>query len=205
MYNTTAKKAVFLDRDGVILSLQENNSRGSVYQKSQVIILPGVSQALSDLKNENYFLFVVSNQSVVADGLASYAEVIDIHNFINALLDKKIDKFYFCPHHPKQRDDVPDWAKVYRIECDCRKPDPGLLIQATKDFNIDLKSSWLIGDMVSDISAGAAVGCKTILVESPHSNKVITTSKPFDINIKPDLRAKDLGEATQLILTSIKL
>lgn len=189
-------KAVFIDRDGAIL----DDPLGAIYKKEHVAILPGVIQALEKLRSKNYFLLVVSNQSVIADGLITYEGVLELHKFINSLLQEKIDRFYFCPHHPRVRDDVPDWAKKYRIDCTCRKPAPGLLTQAAREFSIDLQSSWLIGDMISDIAAGAAAGCKTILVQSIHSKKIITTSKPFDTKIKADFGAKDLCEAAEIIV-----
>jgi len=193
-------KAIFLDRDGVLLKAPAHTEKGYVYRPDHISILPGVTKALRQLKDRKYLLLVISIQSVIADGFITYDGVVEINTLTNKLLGNTIDAFYFCPHHPKQRDDVPEFAKPYRIVCDCRKPEPGLLFKAALEHKIDLVQSWMIGDMISDIAAGAAAGCKTVLISSPKNHKIITTAKPFNINTKPDFWAENLATAAELIL-----
>ena len=188
-------KALFIDRDGVILQLFPDVK--FIYKKDHAVIIPGVVQALHEIKNKNYLIFVLSNQSAIADGITTVEEVEAFHEFLNAQLEGAIDAFYFCPHHPKPRTDVPEYAQKYRVACTCRKPAPGLIFRAAEDFNIDIPASWLIGDLVSDIAAGFVAGCKTVLVPSAHSGKVITTSEPFDTAIQPTCHAKDLADAVK--------
>ena len=183
------KKAIFLDRDGVI-----NEERGLICNKEEIFILPGVKEALRKLKEKGFILIVITNQPAVARGLLSEEELEEIHEFMNKELEGLIDKFYFCPHHPEMHDDVPEHAKKYRIKCDCRKPLPGMILKAVKEFDIELDKSWMIGDMISDIATGKSAGCKTIMVESPKNNYVIKSHVNFDGNIKADNYAKDLLE-----------
>jgi len=194
-------KAVFFDRDGVLVAHHTDPRKGRfIHKKEHIIILPDVLKSLEKIKARGYLLFVISNQSAVAEGITTCEEVDEVNEFINSKLNNLIDKFYYCPHHPTGHGEVPESAKQFITDCNCRKPEPGMLLKATKDFDIDLKESWLIGDMISDIVAGARAGCKTILVESPHSGKVITTSKPFNTNIKPDYLVKGLDEVIPIIL-----
>ena len=193
-------KAVFLDRDGVIVAHHADLQKGRfIHKKEHVSILSGVFEALKKLKERGYLLFVISNQSAVAEGVTTCEEVEEVNEFINLKLENLIDKFYYCPHHPTGHGEVPESAKKFITDCRCRKPEPGLLFNAAKDFDINLKESWMIGDMISDVAAGHAAGCKTILVESPHSGKVITTSKPFNTNIKANYEVKSLIEAAEFI------
>ncbi len=191
------KKAVFLDRDGVINEINENID--FYYKKEDIIINPKINEALKILKKKDYLLIVITNQPVIARGIATLDEVSELHNFMNSKLNRLIDKFYICPHHPEMHPDVPEHAKKYRIACNCRKPSPGMILQAAKEFNIDLKKSWMIGDMVTDIACGNAAGCRTILIKSPHSKRVLKSATSFDPNIKPDFYASDLSDAVKFL------
>ena len=194
-------KAVFLDRDGVIVAHHADLQKGRfIHKKEHVSILSGVFEALKKLKERGYLLFVISNQSAIAEGVTTCEEVEEVNEFINLKLENLIDKFYYCPHHPTGHGEVPEHARKFITDCRCRKPEPGLLLEAAKDFNVNLKESWMIGDMISDVAAGHAAGCRTILVESPHSTKVITTSKPFNTDIKPNYSIKNLDEIIPIIL-----
>jgi D,D-heptose 1,7-bisphosphate phosphatase len=188
-------KAIFLDRDGVI-----NKEKEFVYKKKDVFILPGVIDALRILKEKGYFLICITNQPLIARGLATEEEMVEIHNFINYKVENLIDKFYFCPHHPEQRDDIPNFAKKYRIKCKCRKPSPGMILLAAKEFNIDLKESWMIGDMITDIIAGKSAGCKTIMIKSQKNDTIILSSSLFNIHVKPDKYFKTLLESAKFIV-----
>jgi D-glycero-D-manno-heptose 1,7-bisphosphate phosphatase len=134
---------------------------------------------------------------VVARGLISETQVIKINNRLQYLLSlnksEAIDAYYFCPHHPNAT------RIEYRVNCACRKPKAGLLLQAAQEWEIDLKSSWMIGDRPSDILAGKQAGCRTILVSSGmHLDAPIESE--FDLTtIKPDYICKNLLESEKII------
>ena len=185
------KKAIFLDRDGVI-----NKEVNYLIRKKDIKIINGVPEALKELKDRGFMLIVISNQPSVARGWVTKEGIEEINNEINRRIKEKsdieIDKFYFCPHHPNAT------LKKFRKICKCRKPCPGMILQATKEFDINLEESWVIGDRISDIATGKEVGCKTILIEKEYSyNKI--EGKDFNINIKPDFKAKDLFAAIKKI------
>lgn len=144
------RPAIFLDRDGVI------NENRIDYVKSwdEFVFMPGALNALCLLAKSEYAIIVVSNQSAVGRGLVEIETVESIHKRMQdtiGLHNGRIDAIYYCPHTP-------------HAGCDCRKPSPGLLQRAAYELNLDLLSSWLIGDAFSDIEAGFAVGCSSILV-----------------------------------------
>ena len=169
-------KAIFLDRDGVI-----NEDIDNLYKIENIKIISGVSEALRILKENDFKLIVISNQPVIARGLATEEEVEKINEEINLQIKKEvgigIDKFYFCPHHPNAN------LEKYRILCNCRKPSPGLILQAAKEFDIDLSKSWMIGDRTSDVATGKNAGCKTILIEKEYSKNKIQGIN-YEENIK---------------------
>lgn len=154
------QKAVFLDRDGVI-----NVYKEFLTDISEFELLPGVAEAIRKINSSGYLAIVVTNQPVVARGEVTWSELNEIHNKMETLLGMEgayIDGLYFCPHHP-HKGYIGEVAEL-KIECDCRKPKPGMLLNAAKDYNIDLHASWMIGDSVNDIKAGMAAGCKTVLI-----------------------------------------
>jgi D-glycero-D-manno-heptose 1,7-bisphosphate phosphatase len=190
----THDRAVFLDRDGVII--EDTNL---LTKTSEIRVLPGVPEALNRLRNAGFRLIVVSNQPVVARGLATEADVERINGEINHQLATgngvALDQFYFCPHHPKAT------LPAYRVNCDCRKPQPGLILQGAKDHHLDLSSSFMVGDRITDIIAGAKAGCRTIMVQTgQHAAEPIQTAEPIDISIRPDWTCTDLTEAVDWIL-----
>ena len=179
----TPSKAIFLDRDGVI-----NQENGYIKNWQQFHLLPRVIEALQLIYQSEYLAIVISNQSGIAKGLYAYDDVIQIHEQLNNHLSQhnaQIDAFYFCPHHPKG-------INEYGTVCACRKPKNGMILEAAKDFNIDLKSSYFIGDSERDILAGKNSGCTTYQVKTGH---------PIDIaNNSSDFIVEDLYEAVQKIL-----
>jgi len=189
------KKAIFLDRDGVII----DGKKEFIYKKEDVSILPGVIEALKTLKSKGYILIGITNQPAIARGLTTEKEVEEIHNFINEETGNLIDRFYFCPHHPEMHPDVPSHAIRYRIPCNCRKPSTGMLLRAAEDFNIDLSQSWMVGDMISDIACGKNAGCKTAMVRSNLNDRIIITQNPFNTEIKPDVSTETLLDATKFL------
>jgi len=148
-------KTVFVDRDGVI------NQERSDYVKSisELEIYPNVAENIKLLKDAGFLVIVITNQSAVNRGIISHEMINQIHNSIQDHLKKYgtfLDGFYYCPHTPNEN-------------CNCRKPKPGLLQQAVLELNIDLNSSWMIGDSDSDIEAADSVGCKAIKINDNFS------------------------------------
>lgn len=194
-FQNTMRKAVFLDRDGVLIK----ETGTIIYRKEDMILIHGVIEALRELKRKNYLLIVVTNQPAIARGLASEKEIEDMNMSLNQSMNNLIDGFYYCPHHPEMHADVPIHAIKYRIKCVCRKPLPGLILNAAKEQDIDLRASYMIGDMITDIIAGKSAGCKTIMVESVNNTKVIKSHVQIDTNVKPDFYAKNLADAVKYI------
>lgn len=154
------QKAIFLDRDGTI-----NKYIGFLRDIEQFELLPGVSEAIKKINNSGYLAIVVTNQPVIARGDVTYAELDEIHHKMETLLGKDgayVDAIYYCPHHPDKgfEGEIPE----LKFECNCRKPKPGMLMKAAKDYNIDLTQSWMIGDGENDIKAGINAGCNTVLI-----------------------------------------
>ncbi|MBJ6751092.1 D-glycero-beta-D-manno-heptose 1,7-bisphosphate 7-phosphatase [Geomonas anaerohicana] len=152
------RRAVFLDRDGTINQEVQYLSRVEEFR-----LIPGVPYALQRLKDAGFLLIVVTNQSGIGRGLYDEAALAAIHDRMHEELGDfgiTIDACYFCPHHPEHG--VGD----YRVECSCRKPSPGMLVQAARDFDIDLARSYMIGDKLADIEAGLNAGCRALMVRT---------------------------------------
>ncbi|ABM04972.1 D-alpha,beta-D-heptose 1,7-bisphosphate phosphatase [Psychromonas ingrahamii 37] len=147
------KRAVFLDRDGVI-----NVDNGYVSQRDDFEFIDGVIDACKALKEKGYLLVVITNQSGIARGYFSEEQFHTLTEWMDwSLADRGVDLdgFYYCPHHAEKG------IGEYKIDCDCRKPKPGMLISAIEDLDIDASQSILVGDKVSDIQAGLAAGINT--------------------------------------------
>lgn len=181
-------KAVFLDRDGTL-----NEDPGYISDPNKLILFPDTGTSLSLLKNKFHFkLIVISNQSGIARGLMTKDEV----NLVNAELNKKlskfdvqIDAFYYCPFHPDfNRED----------ECACRKPSPKMILEAAQDFNIDIKTSYFIGDSEADICAATNAGLKSILVKTGKGAESISILQ--NGNNFPSFVAENLTEACNFII-----
>lgn len=154
------QRAVFLDRDGVI-----NKYVGFLCDIDSFELLPGAADAIRKINTSGYLAIVVTNQPVIARGELSYEELEEIHNKMETLLGKAgayLDGIYYCPHHPDKG--YKGEISELKFNCECRKPKPGMLIEASKDFNIDLDKSWMAGDSENDIQAGKLAGCKTVLI-----------------------------------------
>jgi len=157
------KKALFLDRDGVICKMVFDHELGLYDSPQRVIdvsLVPGIEKVINLIKEKGYFIIEASNQPGVAKGKIT-KEISDaIEARVHQLLREKgvkIDGKYICHHHP--RGIVPNLT----IKCNCRKPKPGLLLQAAREFNIDLEKSIFLGDNASDVEAGKNAGCRTII------------------------------------------
>ena len=155
------QKAIFLDRDGTI-----NRYIGFLRNIDDFVLLSGTAEAIRRINASGYLAILVTNQPVIARGEVSVMQLEEIHNKMETLLGNEgayLDAIYYCPHHPHKgyEGEVPE----LKIECDCRKPKPGLLHKAAEDFNIDLSNSWMLGDGENDILAGTAAGCRTGLLD----------------------------------------
>lgn len=179
MKTETLRKAVFLDRDGTL-----NIDKAYVGDPQDFELIDGVPQALKRLKDAGYILVVVTNQSGVARGYFTMQQVHELHHYLNQLLEPygvAVDKFYFCPHHPTEG------AEPFLMDCECRKGKPGMLLKAAQELNIDLRSSFMIGDKKSDIEAGLAAGCHCFLLKTNATKISSNTYSCRDVTVVPDL------------------
>lgn len=169
---------MFLDRDGVI-----NTEDGIISKPDQLHLIPGSGEAIARLNQMNLPVIVVTNQPVVARGWATEADVDLIHRRLRSLLAEHgatLDAIYFCPHHENAND------PNYRSICDCRKPRPGMLRQAAKDFGLDLAKCVLIGDRTVDLQAAREATCQAYLVKTGFAGK------DGKCDIAPDMVFTDL-------------
>lgn len=179
------RPAIFLDRDGVICKDMDRNPVAKNFE-----LLEGVAEAIKQINKSDYLAVVVTNQPMIAKGFVTFDDVYNTHKKMETLLGGNgayLNKIYFCPHHPEKG--FNGEVKKLKVDCHCRKPKPGMLLQAQKDLNIDLKNSWMIGDKESDMLAGKLAGCKTILIS--------------DTNLKTDNAdyiAKNLKEAIEFLI-----
>ncbi len=154
------QKAVFLDRDGTI-----NQYAGFLRDTEGFKLIGGVSEAIRKINTSGYLAIVITNQPVIARGEVTVTGLQEIHNKMETLLGKEgayLDAVYYCPHHPHSG--YAGEISELKIDCECRKPKPGMLLKAAESFHIDLRQSWMVGDSENDISAGLAAGCKTVLI-----------------------------------------
>ena len=170
------QKAIFLDRDGTI-----NKYVGFLRNIDDFELLPGVTEAIRKINSSGYLAIVVTNQPVIARGEVTFEQLDEIHNKMETLLGQEgayLDAIYFCPHHPHKgyEGERPE----LKFDCDCRKPKPGMLLNAARDFNIDLSQSWMIGDGENDIKAGQNAGCQTALIGSESCGQTVTVSSLKD-------------------------
>ena len=167
------QKAIFLDRDGTI-----NKYVGYLRTPEQFELLDGVGEAIRKINLSGYLAIVVTNQPVIARGDVTVDGLQQIHNKMETMLGKEgayLDGVYYCPHHPDKG--FAGEVGELKIVCECRKPKAGLLLQAAKDFNIDLSQSWMIGDSENDVLAGKNAGCKTALIgETDYGQNLQVTS-----------------------------
>ena len=184
-----SEKAIFLDRDDTLIE-----DPGYISNPDQVKLLDSVPESLIQLKALGYKLIVVSNQSAVARGIIIEKKLEKIHDRLKQLLAEKdafLDKIYYCPYHPE------GVVPKYRKESNCRKPNPGMLLRAVVEMDIDLEQSWCIGNSNRDIEAGKRAGCKTILIDVPYRQKSIARLSKSDAS--PDYKAVNIKEAVNII------
>jgi len=181
-----SEKAVFLDRDDTIIK-----DSGYINDPEDVNLLPGAARGLLQLRSMGYKLVLVSNQSGVARGIVTEKALGDIHERLEELLAKEgayLDGIYYCPYHPEGS------VAKYRRESELRKPNPGMLLRAAEQFDIELGASWAIGDSQRDIEAGLRAGCRTILIEQSEDKRQLQIPEA-----KPHFRAVNIAEAVNII------
>ncbi|MCP4130489.1 MAG: HAD family hydrolase [bacterium] len=187
-------KAIFFDKDGVI-----NIDRGVEQNLNSLELFPESGSTIAYLKNIGYEIFVITNQPVVARGMITEDELIKKFDLLEKMLleqnkDAKIKKIYYCPHHPNAN------LKEYRANCDCRKPKPGMILTASRAYDIDLSKSYMIGDRMSDIIAGHLAGCKTVhCLTGMHTEKMIESNLQIDKKIEPHYTIEDISGLMDII------
>ena len=187
MSGKTARRAVFLDRDGTI-----NEEVNYLHRAEDFAFIPGVPEAIRRLREAGFLVIVATNQSGVARGYFSLEAVEELHRHIQAQLaaaGTTVDGFYICPHHPTSG------VGAYRIDCDCRKGNPGMLLQAARDYHLDLGASYMVGDKAADMEAGRRAGCRSLLVMTGYGAQESTSPGAADVP-----HCRDLPEAAELIL-----
>lgn len=179
-------KAIFLDKDGTLVEDIPYNVDPELIRPTE-----GALEALQLLDSAGYQLIVVSNQSGVARGLFPEDALLPVERKLRAIFAEagvSLVDFYYCPHHPQGS--VPE----YTIDCTCRKPKPGMLVQAAREHHVDLAASWMVGDILNDVEAGNAAGCQTVLMDNGHESEWILTPER-----SPDIVVKDLFEAARAV------
>lgn len=168
------QKAIFLDRDGTV-----NIKKGFLTKAEDMELIDGAAEAIRLINLSEYLAIVVTNQPQIARGDCSFEELQLIHDKMETDLGKHgafVDAIYYCPHHTDKG--FPGERIEYKCNCDCRKPKPGLLMQAAQDFNIDLSQSYMIGDNDNDVKAGEAAGCQQVcLIETNQKDALLNMVK----------------------------
>ena len=189
-------KAVFIDRDGVINEVIYHKEMGiidSPFTVDQIKLLPDVGKAICNLQKMGFKTIIVSNQPGVAKDKFSEGDLEKMKEKVRMDLKKQgasVDDEYYCIHHPYGK------IKQYTKVCDCRKPKPGMILEAAKKHNIDLSNSWMIGDGLTDIQAGKKAGCKTILIGRM---KCDLCQMMKEEDAEPDYITPSLYEASKII------
>ena len=194
MKSSKPQPAVFLDRDGTI-----NEQMGYINHISRFHLLPDAAAAIKLLNDHKIPVVVVSNQSGLARGYFPVELLDQVHGKMNRLLadqDARIDSIYICPHHPEAKEEK------YRVKCRCRKPAPGLLEQAARELNLDLKKSFLVGDRWSDMECAVNAGCRPILVLTGYGRGDLQYIGP-QRSVQPEFVGENLLQAVQWIIDEL--
>jgi D-glycero-D-manno-heptose 1,7-bisphosphate phosphatase len=189
---THSQKAIFIDKDGTLIpDIPYNVNPDRITIDNETI------EGLRLLKDEGFLLIVISNQAGVAKGYFEEKDLEAVWNKISAILQMhqlSIDAFYYCPHEPNGN------VHQYAVECDCRKPLPGMILKAAGKLKIDLSQSWMIGDILNDVEAGKRAGCSTVLIDNGNE----TEWKMNEVRT-PDFIANNILEAaTHIKIKTLK-
>lgn len=164
------RPAIFLDRDGTI-----SKEVNLLCKPEQLELIEGTAEAIKLINKSDYLAVIVTNQPVIARNLCSIEELEYIHAALETKLGQEgayVNAIYYCPHHPDKG--YPEERPEYKIDCECRKPKPGMLLQAAQDWNIDLANSYMIGDSDRDLNAGRNAGCKnSIVIQTNKTNALL--------------------------------
>ena len=181
------RKAIFLDKDGTLIYDVPYNA-----DPQRIFLQESLIHGLRNLQASGYLLIVVANQPGIAHGHFSEFHLKGVKSKMESLLAEEgimLDGFYYCPHHPEGR------MVQYAYQCTCRKPLPGMLLQAAEDHGIDLSASWMMGDILHDVEAGNRAGCSTILIDNGNETEWRT-----GYGRVPDHVAPTINEAASIIL-----
>ena len=185
------RPAIFIDRDGTIV-----RDVDLLHRVEDLELLPFSAAAIKKINDSDYLSFLITNQPVVARNLCDTSVIAQIHNKLETLLGRNgayLNDIYFCPHHPDRG--YPGENPEFKIDCDCRKPKTGMISKAVKEYNVDIESSWFIGDMTTDIQTGKNAGMKTILVRTGKDGK----DGKFEVNF--DYIFDNIEDAVDFILS----
>lgn len=181
--------AIFLDRDGVL-----NEDPGFLHEIAKLRFYPGIIDSLMKLAESQFKIIIITNQPGIGRGFFSESEYKKFEKkYLERLNEEskgriRIDGIYHCPHHPEKG------IGEYKVKCTCRKPEPGMLLDAGKDYDVDFGTSYMVGDKRSDIQAGVSAGCKTILVKTGCGGEGGT-----GCDVVPDYIISDLNEIFSII------
>ncbi len=185
-----AEPVIFLDKDGTLVRDVPYNA-----DPAKIVLEEGAASGLRRLAEAGYHFVVVSNQSGVARGFFKEEALQAVADRLDQVLAESagvtLDGFYYCPHHPQGS------VAEYAVECDCRKPQPGMLIKAAQALGIDLRRAWMVGDILDDVEAGKRAGCRAILIDNGH--ETLWKRGPFR---SPDFNACSLEEAAEIIINN---
>lgn len=191
------RKAVFLDRDGTL-----NEEKGYLRNVTDLVLMPGVADAVKRLKEAGYLCVLTTNQSGVARGFYPESHIHALHERLQKLLQEEagvqLDLALYCPHLPP-REDRPDLTGPFVMDCDCRKPHTGMIKKALEVYpDLDLSQSWVAGDKASDVAFGKNAGCRTVLLKTGYGERVLA-GKYQSLDQQPDLVCDTLGAFSILV------
>lgn len=180
--------ALFLDRDGTLV-----HARHYPTAPDELVLYDDIGPRLRRLNAAGFRIVVITNQSGVARGYLTEDDLDAMHRYLARQLEKldvEISGFYYCPHHPE------GVVAGFATACECRKPRPGMLLQAARDLDLDFSQSWVVGDILDDVEAGRRAGCRTVLVD-------LGTEAPADSPIRrPHVVARDTAHALDIVAAS---
>ena len=185
------RPAIFIDRDGTLVEEVD-----LLHRVEDLELLSFSASAIKKINNSAYLSFLITNQPVVARNLCDTSVIAQIHNKLETLLGREgayLNDIYFCPHHPDKG--YPEENSEFKIDCDCRKPKTGMISKAVKEYNVDVESSWVIGDRTTDIQTGKNAGMKTILVRTGNAGQ----DRKFEVS--PDYIFDNIEDSVDFILS----